>query len=98
MAASVLLCLRVIRCLHLRIVLWGAATTKAGAAPLLLTHRGDAVTDPIRWPPQRRVLTPRRPQRYSPGGADRSTPPDSISACLKPNHLAWSALFLLRLR
>src|SRR5215204_7177864 len=53
MAASVLLCLRVIRCLHLRIVLWGAATTKAGAAPHLLTHRGDAVTGPIRWPPRR---------------------------------------------
>ena len=31
---------------------WGAATTKAGAAPHLYTHRGDAVTDPIRWPPR----------------------------------------------
>src|SRR5215217_45768 len=86
MAASVLLCRRVIRCLHLRIVLWGAATTKAGAAPHLLTHRGDAVTGPIRWPPQR-VLIPRRPQRYSPGGADRSTPPDPIPAWPKTEPL-----------
>ncbi len=47
MAASVLLCRRTTRCLHL-LVCRGAATTKAGAAPHLYTHRGDAVTGPIR--------------------------------------------------
>jgi hypothetical protein len=52
MAASVLFCLRFMDVsLHL-LIGTGAATTKAGAAPHLYTHRGDAVTGPIRWLPR----------------------------------------------
>src|SRR5215217_1900563 len=38
--------------LFLRTSSGGAPTTRAGGAPHLLTHRGDAVTGPIRWPPR----------------------------------------------
>src|SRR5215203_2289884 len=97
MAASTLLCRRVIRCLHLP-VYRGVATTKAGAAPHLYIHIEGT---------QSPALSAGRPRQCLPRGGRRDialveltapSRPIRFQLGLKPNHLAWSALFLLRLR
>src|SRR5215210_1998470 len=95
MADSVLLCRRAIM-VALHLLFSGMRQRQRPVLHRTSTPRGVAVTGPVRWPLPR--IFPREPQRRNPRVADRFAPPDPAPAVPLADHLARSALFLLRLR